>query len=72
MSVGILWLFKLAILFFSAKTKVVLVDEDFLIFLVSQFASEALEKGVVRELEGLLHDFFCNLTLSDPVGLQNC
>jgi hypothetical protein len=63
MSIRILWLFKLAIFFFSAKAKVVFVQKNFLIFLVSEFASEALEKGVVGELEGLLDDLFSNLTL---------
>lgn len=63
MSIRVLWLLKLAILFFSAKAKVVFVNENFLIFLVSQFASEALEKWVVRELEGLLDYLFGNLTL---------
>lgn len=64
MSIRVLWLFKLAILFFSAKTKVVFVYENFLIFLISEFASEALEKRIVGELEGLLDYLFGNLTLS--------
>jgi hypothetical protein len=63
MSIRVLRLLKLAILFFSAKAKVVFVYENFLIFLVSQFASEALEKWVVGELEGLLDYLFGNLTL---------
>jgi hypothetical protein len=63
MSIRVLWLFKLTILFFSAKTKIVFVQENFLIFLVSEFASEALEKGVIGELEGLLDYLFGNLTL---------
>jgi hypothetical protein len=63
MSIRVLWLFKLAILFFSAKTKVVFVQENFLIFLVSEFASETLEKWVVGELKGLLDYLFGNLTL---------
>jgi len=71
MSVRILWLFELAILFFSAKTEVIFVNENFFIFLISEFASKTLEKGVVGELEGLLDYLFSYLTLSYSIRLQN-
>jgi hypothetical protein len=71
MSVRVLWLLKLAIFFFCAKAKVVFVNEDFLIFLISELPSKALEKGIVGELECLLDYLFCDLALGHSIRLLN-
>ena len=67
MSVRVQGLLKLAILFLCAKAQVVFIDENLLIFLISQLTCEALKKRIVRKLEGLLDHFFRNLALRHSV-----
>lgn len=55
---------KLAIILFGSQVQVILVKQNFFIFLVPQLSIESLEYRVVGKLKCLLNDLLGYLALS--------